>query len=128
MGLFGTKRVSSMLEGFIGSVIGENSKFKGEFSTAGSVNINGDFEGLIKAEHEVIISPGGKVTGEISGGSVIVSGHVNGNITAKDNLEITKTGRVHGDIHGGKITIEEGSSYNGKVIVGPESSQPLQNF
>ena len=49
MGMFNSgKGLSSMREG-IGSVIGENAKFKGEFTTAGSVNIDGEFEGIIKA-------------------------------------------------------------------------------
>ena len=124
----GGKRISTMLEGVVGSVIGENSKFKGEFT-------NGEFDGVIRAEREVIISPGGKVTGEVHGGSVVVTGQVNGNINAKDGLEIAKSGRVHGDITGGKIVIEQGSSYHGRVVVesgqaGPteEISQPPQNF
>src|SRR3989338_2558000 len=131
----GGKRISTMLEGVVGSVIGENSKFKCEFTTSGSINVNGEFDGVIRAEREVIISPGGKVTGEVHGGSVVVTGQVNGNINAKDGLEIAKSGRVHGDITGGKIVIEQGSSYHGRVVVesgqaGPteEISQPPQNF
>jgi cytoskeletal protein CcmA (bactofilin family) len=123
----GGKRISTMLEGVVGSVIGENSKFKGEFTTSGSINVNGEFEGVIRADREVIISPGGKVTGEVYGGSVVISGHVNGNITAKEGLEIGKSGRVQGDLKGGKIVIEEGSSYQGRVVVESETA-PAQNL
>lgn len=134
MGVFdnimgGGKRLTSVLEG-VGSVIGQHSRFKGEFNTGGSINIDGEFEGIVKADGEVIISPGGKVVGEVHGGTVMVSGRVDGNITAKENLEITKTGRVHGDLTGGKIIIEEGSSYHGRVKVesgvAEEPSQPTE--
>lgn len=111
----GAKR--SPVFGGVDSIIGENARFKGELITAGSLNISGEFEGKIKSDGEVIISPTGKVTGEVAGGVVVVSGRVDGNITAKDSLEIAKSGKVHGDLTGGKIVIEEGSSYHGRVKV-----------
>ncbi len=101
----------------VDSVIGEHARFKGELISSASVNINGEFEGKVRAEGEVIISPGGKVVGEVHGGTVAVSGRVDGNISAQDTLEISKSGRVHGDLTGGKIIIEEGSSYHGRVKV-----------
>jgi cytoskeletal protein CcmA (bactofilin family) len=101
------------------SVIGEHAKFKGELITSGSVNINGEFDGRIRAEGEVIVASKGKVVGEIRAGSVSISGKVDGNITTSGVLEITREGQVQGDITGGKIVIDEGSSYRGKVRVEP---------
>ena len=111
----GAKR--SPVFGGVDSIIGENARFKGELITTGSANISGELEGKIKSEGEVIISPTGKVIGEVHGGTVMVSGRVDGNITAKESLEISKTGKVHGDLTGGKIIIEDGSSYHGRVKV-----------
>ena len=119
--LLGGKRLP-ILEG-MDSIIGENARFKGELVTGGSVSINGEFEGRVRAEGEVIVSSSGKVAGELHGGSVEVSGRVDGNITARDSLEISRLGRVHGDITGGKIIIEAGSSYHGRVKV---ESQALE--
>ncbi|HVN67886.1 MAG TPA: polymer-forming cytoskeletal protein, partial [Candidatus Sulfotelmatobacter sp.] len=131
MGLF--NNISSgkkgVFSGGVDSVVGENARFKGELISSGSVNINGEFEGKIRAEGEVIISPAGKVVGEIYGGTVIISGRVDGNIVAKESLEVAKSGRVHGDLTGGKIIIEDGSSYHGRVKVesgAPEPEQPDQ--
>ena len=120
MGLFG--REKKKFEG-IDSVIGEKANFKGEIITSGSVNINGEFEGKIKAEGEVILSPGSRIVGDIHGGVVIIAGRVDGNITAIESLEINRSGRVHGDLIGGKIIIEEGSSYHGKVKVESETAE-----
>ena len=124
----------------IDSVIGKRAKFQGELHSSGSVNVAGHFEGKLRVEGEIVLSQGGKVSGEIQGGSVIISGTVEGNITAKDTLEITKTGRVHGDLLGGRIIIDEGSSYQGRVKVhsslgntgeitgfNPEPQMPAEN-
>lgn len=114
----------------VDSIIGENAKLKGELVSSGSVNVNGEFEGKIEAAGEVIVSPAGKVTGEVHGGAVVVSGKVDGNITAKEMLEIAKSGRVHGDLCGGRIVIEEGATYHGRVKVesGQPEQPPPQNF
>jgi len=131
MGLFNNMSGSKKgaFSGGVDSVVGENARCKGEMVTSGSVSINGEFEGKIKADGEVIISPAGRVVGEIYGGTVTVAGRVDGHIVAKESLEVAKSGRVHGDLTGGKIIIEEGSTYHGRVKVesgSPEPEQPGQ--
>ena len=118
MGLFGIElEKKPMAEGAFETIIGSRAKFKGELVSAGAVSLNGEFEGKLTAEGDLIIAPGSKIVGDVKGGNVIVSGKVDGNITAVHTLEINKSGRVHGDLAGGKIIIEEGSSYRGKVRV-----------
>lgn len=113
----------------VDSIVGEHAKFKGEISSKGSLNINGEFEGKISSDGEVIVSPGGKVVGEINGGTVIIAGRVDGNIAARETLEVSRSGKVHGDLTGGKIVIEDGASYQGRVKVesGPSevTEEPL---
>lgn len=116
----------SPILGGVDSIVGEQARFKGELVSRGSINVAGEFEGKIRAEGEVLISPAGKVTGEINGGNVIVSGRVDGDITAQETLEVAKSGRVHGDLTGGRIVIDEGAVYHGRVKVesGPLSPEP----
>ncbi|MEA3493966.1 MAG: polymer-forming cytoskeletal protein [Candidatus Margulisiibacteriota bacterium] len=116
MGMFGGEK-KSVIHGAVDSVIGERAKFKGELVTPGAVSVNGGFEGKLSSEGEVIIGRGSKILGDVEGSHVVVSGKVNGNITALQSLEITKSGRVNGDLTGGRISIEEGSSYRGRVRV-----------
>lgn len=113
--LFSGKKLP-LLEGF-DSIVGQQARFKGELHSKGSINVNGEYEGKLFADGEVVVSPSGKVVGEIHGGTVIVSGRVDGNINAKETLEVTKNGRIHGDLVGGRIIIEEGSYYHGRVKV-----------
>jgi len=124
MAMFSKDKRSPILGGGLDSIIGENARLKGELISKGSINVAGEFEGTIKVDGEVIISPSGKVVGELHGLTVSVSGRVDGNIYAKETLEICKTGRVNGDMSGGRIIIEEGAAYHGRVKV--ESGQPQQ--
>jgi cytoskeletal protein CcmA (bactofilin family) len=115
--VFGAGKRPSILGGGMDSIIGENARFKGELVSKGSVNVAGEFEGKLRADGEVVVSPEGKVMGEINGGTVTISGRVDGNIIARETLEVARKGRVHGDLTGGKIVIEEGSTYHGRVKV-----------
>jgi len=107
----------------IDTIIGKKARFKGELLTKGSVCVNGQVEGKINTEADLIIAASSKIKGNVSGGNVIISGSVEGNISAVHGLEIKKSGRVHGDLEGGRIVIEEGSSYRGRVKV--KSTEPM---
>ena len=126
MGIFSIDKKPIVTEG-VDSIIGENAKFRGELTTTGSVNINGDFEGKVEANGDALISRGSKVVGDVKAGNIVVSGQVDGNIIASYALEITESGHVNGDLQGGKIIIEEGSSYCGKVKVA-SSPQELKKL
>ena len=122
MGIFGTE--SKIAESAaVDSIIGSKAKVKGELVSAGSININGEFEGRVESKGDIIISRGSRVVGDVIGGNVTVSGKVDGNIYAKQALEITRSGRVSGDLAGGKIIIEEGSTYRGRVNVNSEQAE-----
>lgn len=116
MGIFVAEK-KSLAHGAVDTIIGERATIRGEIVSAGSVSINGKFEGKLMVEGEVIVAHAGKIVGDIKGGVVIVSGRVDGNIYATERVEIIKSGQVHGDLNGGKIVIEEGATYSGKVTV-----------
>lgn len=121
MGIMGQKKKATDYMG-INSVIGENTQFKGEIISRGSIRIGGEFEGKIIAQGDVLIGEGSKVTGDVKGSKVIVSGDVNGNITSSNGLEITKTGKVYGDVDSDKLIVDEGATYKGKVALESSSS------
>jgi cytoskeletal protein CcmA (bactofilin family) len=127
MGIFdkaGSKRIVSIMEG-VNSIVGEKSTFKGEFTSAGSFHINGEFEGKVSVGGEVIVSSAARVMGEIEGNSIVISGRVDGNVKARETLEITKSGRVNGDLTAQRINIEDGALYHGRVTV-QNGNQPDQ--
>jgi len=122
MGILGQKKKASDYVG-INSIIGEDTQFKGEINSKGSIRIGGEFEGKVQANGDVLIGEGSKVNGNIAGARVIVSGDVTGNIVANGGLEITKTGKVFGDITSDKLIVDEGAIYKGKVTLESGSSK-----
>jgi cytoskeletal protein CcmA (bactofilin family) len=116
MGMFSGSE-KSISAGAVDSLIGEKAKFKGEIESSGSISVNGEFEGTITAQGEVILGVSSKIVGTVKAGNVVISGQVDGNVSATHSLEITKSGKVNGDLSGGRIIIDEGSSYHGRVQV-----------
>lgn len=102
----------------LNSIIGEGSVFQGNFFVNGSVQIDGKFEGELKAEAQVVIGETGKVkTPVVEAGKVIVAGTLIGNIKATEEVNLLETGRVLGDIETPILNMQKGVCANGKVNI-----------
>lgn len=107
------------------SVIGEGSVFIGKFYIAGSLIINGKFEGEIKTEDQIIIGETGKVKTDITARRVVVGGTIIGNINATEEVELLETGRVLGDITTPILKLNKGVVVEGKInITGGQKKEP----
>jgi cytoskeletal protein CcmA (bactofilin family) len=107
------------------SFIGENSSFRGDIETKGTLRIDGALDGNIKADWVVL---GGKASmnGNITATGIIVGGNVVGNLAANESIEIKPKGQVHGDISTIKLTIAEGGLFDGRSIMGQEESKIVE--
>lgn len=101
----------------INSVIGEGSVFEGKFYIAGSLQIDGKFEGEIKTEDHLIIGPTGKVKTNITARRVTVGGTLIGNIDAHEEVHLLETGRVLGNIITPKIDVSDGVVARGSITI-----------
>lgn len=107
----------------IETVLGPGIHYKGTFSGAGGVRIEGGFDGTITLTGSLVIAEGAKVTAEINADAVSVAGHVKGNITAK-KVEILATGRVWGDLVTGAFATEEGAFLRGQITMQDDVPAP----
>jgi len=98
------------------SFIGQNSHFKGDIETKGTLRVDGTLDGNVKADW-VILGEKAQLKGDITARGVIVGGKIEGNIKAKELVEIKSKGVVNGDIDAGKLSIAEGAVFNGKASV-----------
>jgi cytoskeletal protein CcmA (bactofilin family) len=114
--------------GRVNSVIGPGAVFSGECSVDGTLRIDGEMEGTVKATKMVIIGRGGVVKGDIIVEATIVGGSVHGNISASQRVELQKGSSVEGDIRAAKLVVEEGTLFNGKCTMGSASSGTLKLF
>lgn len=99
------------------SVIGEGSVFEGKFYIAGSLRVDGKFEGEIETHEDMIIGDTGKVKTNIKAKRVIVSGVVIGNIEASEEVRLMKNGKVLGNTVTPRIQIQDGVMAQGEIRI-----------
>ncbi|MGJ8637379.1 MAG: bactofilin family protein [Phycisphaerales bacterium] len=108
------------------TVIGTDTRIKGEMFFEKSAKILGGFEGKITAQGEVQISKGANCNAAIEAQSVIVDGQVQGPIVAHGQLTLTANAQVQGDLTAGTLVVAQGASFVGHCNVGP-AAQDLIN-
>ncbi|MBN1525594.1 MAG: polymer-forming cytoskeletal protein [Spirochaetales bacterium] len=99
------------------SIIGEGTKFKGEFEVNGLLRIDGDFIGSIKTTGKVLVSKNGRAECTINGSTVIIGGLVKGTVIATEKVEILSTGMVFGHIETPRLVVHEGVLLHGTCQV-----------
>lgn len=105
------------------TVIGPDTRIKGEMYFEKSARILGSFEGKIAAQGEVQIGVGALCTAAVEAERVIVDGRVVGPITARDRLTLTSNAQVQGDLTAGTLVVAEGASFVGHCNVGPHAQE-----
>lgn len=107
------------------SLIGEGAIFEGNFYVAGSFRIDGHFEGQLKVEEHLFISPVGKLkTDTVYAKTIAVAGIFMGNIEVTEEVQLLSTGRILGNIKAPKLIIEPGVVVQGTIdITGSRSSK-----
>lgn len=102
------------------SIIGPGMLVVGDLDTDGTVRVEGEVEGDIRAGKAVVVGKEGKVEGNIRTQDAVLSGTVQGSLTAASRLEVQATARIEGDVHARRIHLEEGAVLNGTVQMGEE--------
>ena len=102
------------MENSIDTVIGINVTVKGNLYNKGSIQVNGNVEGEVKSDENVMIGETAKIKGPVIAAKVEISGEVRGLVEAKDKLEIHPTGKIFGDINVRSLIIKEGALFIGK--------------
>ncbi len=99
------------------SVIGEGSIFEGKFYIAGSLRIDGKFEGEIKTEEALVVGETGKVKTNIQAKEVLLAGTLIGDIDAKEEVRLSETGRMLGDIAAPVLYLSKGVVIQGNINI-----------
>ena len=95
------------------SLLSSDLFIKGNLTTNGDIQIEGEVEGNIKA-NLLTIGKEAKIKGEINTDELIVNGHVSGTIRAK-KVTLTSSAKVEGDIIHQTIAIETGAHFEGSI-------------
>lgn len=99
------------------SIIGEGSIFEGKFYIAGSLRVDGKFEGDIRTEEALVVGETGKVKTNISAKEVLLAGTLIGDIDAKEEVRLTESGRMMGDVTSPVLHLSKGVVLKGSVNI-----------
>jgi len=98
------------------SIITPATSIKGEIRCEGNILLNGEFEGTIVSQGEVVVGKSGRVKGEIQASKLLVSGEFSGNFTG-EVIDIMPYGKVYGDVKVNNIIIEPNAVFEGETKI-----------
>jgi cytoskeletal protein CcmA (bactofilin family) len=111
-------------DAFINSIIGEGTRFKGEFDLNGLLRIDGDFSGTIRTKGKVLVGQNGRAECTLHAGTVVIGGVVRGEIFSTEKVIILSTGLVLGNVTTPRLIVEEGVILNGACTITAPAGSP----
>ena len=105
------------------TTIGESIVFKGELSAAEDLLIDGQVEGRINLNRNVLtVGEHGKVKATVVAKTVVVAGNVRGDIIAAEKVGIRDTCSMEGNICAPRVVIAPGAYFRGGIDMGQSQS------
>jgi cytoskeletal protein CcmA (bactofilin family) len=104
------------------TVVGQGARLEGTLVSAGSLRIDGQVKGKIRAEGDVALTGSSKVEADIEAQNVTVAGEFTGAIVAKARAELAAGGKVNGDVTSKTLVVAEGAVFSGQSIMGNADS------
>ena len=99
------------------TVIGVNSTFRGTLMVAGTLRIDGEFEGDILNCERLEIGEHGIMRADVEVKEALVMGRVHGNIRALGSIEMRAGSRIEGDVAAMTVAIEQGVHFTGRCTM-----------
>ena len=98
-----------------GTVIANDTRFKGTITCRDQILVAGIVEGDIDCGGIVWIAKKGKIYANVYARKVIVEGEINGNIESAEYVELKSEGRLIGNLKAAKIRLAPGCYFDGEV-------------
>jgi cytoskeletal protein CcmA (bactofilin family) len=100
---------SDQVSGFLD----KGTNVTGELEFAGTLRIDGNFQGSISTSDNLVIGEHAVVHADIKVGEIEIHGQFFGRIEAKGRVEVFPSGRVRGDIHTSMLCVNPGATIDG---------------
>jgi len=97
------------------SIINKNCKLRGNLDFQGYLIVAGFIDGTINAE-TIITEEDSHIKAKIEAAFLTISGFFEGEIKVTGTLTLLKTATVNACIQCGNLIIEDGCTFNGKII------------
>ena len=100
----------------INTIIGKGSSITGNLRINGFVRLDGDINGNLETDGNIIIGDGARIKGDVKAKAVIVGGIVVGNILAQESVKLLSNSAVLGDVISRKVQVEDKATFHGHLI------------
>lgn len=100
------------------SIIGAGMRVVGDCEAEGTLRVEGQLQGTVRAGKAVVVGKDGVVLGDIYTQDAIIGGKVTGSVVAESRLELQATCVVDGEIRARRIKLDEGGRINGEIRTG----------
>ncbi len=107
----------------VNTVIGKDTYFKGSIKAKGLIRIDGEMEGEIDTQGDVIIGEGGRVNLDLKARHVAIAGRFEGNLEAVGKLEIRSSGIVVGSVKTNALVVDDGAILSGNLEMKEKDQQ-----
>ena len=113
----------------VNTIIGKDTSFKGSIKAKGLIRIDGEMEGEIETQGDVVIGESGKANLELRARHVAIAGRFEGNLEADGKLEIKNSGIVIGSVKTIGLLIDDGAIFSGNMEMRQkdQSAKPVLN-
>jgi cytoskeletal protein CcmA (bactofilin family) len=87
----------------------------GDVRSDGVLRVDGTLEGKVLGARQLVVTPGGRIHGEVVAEEVVVGGVIDGNVRASTRLELQGSAVVNGNIETRAFVVPEGGRVNGDI-------------
>ena len=106
------------------SIIASGMVVTGNIRCDGVLRIDGTLEGSILGARQLVVTPGGRIRGDVTAEEIVVGGVIDGNVHASTRLELQGSAVVNGNIETRAFVVPEGGRVNGDIRMVAGSSEP----
>lgn len=112
MGMFSKKKSN---DSELNAFLGVGTEYRGKLDFVGAVRIDGQFEGEISTEGDLILGRKATVTGTINVGRLTSCGRIRGDVTVKERTVLEKTSVLEGSLSTPVLVVEQGAVLEGAI-------------
>lgn len=100
----------------INTIIGKGSAISGNMKVNGFIRVDGDIDGCLETDGNVIVGENARIRGDLTARSVIFGGIIKGNIKSSDSVKILAEAAVIGDVISRKVQVDGSAIIHGHCI------------
>ena len=100
----------------INTIIGKGSAISGNLKVNGFIRIDGDIDGSLETDGNVIVGENARIRGDLTAKSVIIGGIIKGNIKASESVKILADAAIIGDVLSRTVQVDGSAIIHGHYI------------